>query len=190
MQAPPARDLSPRPRRRNPPPDPGFKPDTEKGARMKIEDFAGTTPPFRPEDFFTKKLQGWGVVEAPTGSLKKRFTVEAQGRLAGDIIRFRETWTYDDGHVDTLNWDIRAMGDGRYVGDEDRLEEEAEGQACGCAFRWSYVRDTPQPDGKTAKLTFHDVFYQIDEKVVIARGVAGRLGLPLATVHVTYRAVG
>jgi hypothetical protein len=37
-------------------------------------------------------------------------------------------------------------------------------------------------------LNFDDWFFQIDEHVVIAKGVAGRLGLPFASAHVTYRA--
>lgn len=156
---------------------------------MKIEDFQSTIPAFRPEAFFTRRLEGWGVMEGPTGSLQKRFTVKAEGRLEGEVIHFRETWTFDDGHVDTLNWTIRPQGDGRYTGVEDRSEGEAEGELAGCAFHWTYSRDTPQPDGKSLKLNFDDWFYQIDDDVVIAKGVGGRLGLPFATAHVTYRAL-
>lgn len=155
---------------------------------MKIEDFEGTGPAFRPEVFFAQRLDGWGVLEGPTGSLQKRFTVTARGDVDGDVIRFQETWAFDDGHVDTLNWRIRALGGRAYSGVEDRIEGEAEGEVAGCAFHWSYTRDTPQPDGKSVKLNFDDWFFQIDERVVIARGVGGRLGLPFASAHVTYRA--
>jgi len=157
---------------------------------MKIEDFEGTGPAFRPEDFFGGRLEGWGVMEGPTGSLQKRFTVRAEGRsfaAEGGLIRFRETWTFDDGHADTLNWEIRPQGDRHYTGVEDRSDGQAEGEQAGCAFHWKYARDTPQPDGKTIKLNFDDWFFQIDDAVVVAKGVAGRLGLPFATAHVTYR---
>lgn len=154
---------------------------------MKIEDFEGASPAFRPEVFFAQRLEGWGVLEGPTGSLQKRFTVSARGDVDGDMIRFQETWSFDDGHVDTLNWQIRALGGGAYAGVEDRVEGEAEGEAAGCAFHWSYTRDVPQPDGKSVKLNFDDWFFQIDGEVVIAKGVGGRLGLPFASAHVTYR---
>ena len=154
---------------------------------MKIEDFEGTSPAFRPEVFFTRALEGWGVLEGPTGALQKRFTVRAEGHIDGDVIRFRETWIFDDGHTDTLNWEIRAYGNGRYVGREDRSDGEAEGELAGSAFHWTYTRDTPQPDGKSVKLNFDDWFFQIDDDVVIAKGVGGRLGLPFASAHVTYR---
>jgi hypothetical protein len=154
---------------------------------MKIEDFAGTGPAFRPDVFFTSRLDGWGVMEGPTGPLQKRFTVQGEGAADGDVIHFRETWTFDDGHVDTLNWIIRATSPGRYAGKEDRSEGEADGELAGCAFHWRYSRDTPQPDGTSVTLNFDDWFFQIDERVIIAKGVAGRFGLPFATAHVTYR---
>jgi hypothetical protein len=157
---------------------------------LKIDDFANTVPAFRPEVFFAQRLEGWGVLEGPTGALQKRFTVTAQGSRDGEVIHFRETWTFDDGHVDTLNWRIRVEGDGRYTGAEDRVEGEAQGEVAGSAFHWTYTRETPQPDGKSIKLNFDDWFFQIDEVVVIAKGVGGRLGLPFASAHVTYRALG
>jgi hypothetical protein len=154
---------------------------------MKIEDFEGKGPEFRPEEFFDGRLEGWGVLEKPTGGVQKRFTVAAEGRSFAEGVRYSETWTFDDGHVDTLNWEIRKAGDGRYSGVEDRSEGEAEGEQAGCAFHWTYSRDTPQPDGKSMKLNFDDWFFRIDEDAVVAKGTAGRLGLPFATAHVTYR---
>ena len=156
---------------------------------MKIEDFAETGPAFRPDWFFVGKAEGWGVLEGPTGSLLKRFAVKAEGELlAGEgHFRYSETWIFDDGRVDILNWEIRASADGRLSGVEDRSDGEATGEVAGCAFHWRYTRDTPQSDGKTLKLNFDDWFFRIDETGVMVRGTAGRLGLPFATAHVSYR---
>ncbi len=154
---------------------------------MKISDFNATTPEYRPEDFLAARLEGWGVLERITGGLQMRFTVQAEGRFDGAELAFRETWTFDDGHVDTLNWRIRPVGDGRYVGAEYRLDGQAEGDQAGCAFHWRYSRDVPQKDGSSMKLNFNDWFYRIDDRVVMAKGTAGRLGVPFATAHVVYR---
>lgn len=158
---------------------------------MKIEDFAGKDPEFTPETFFNGSLAGWGVMESPLGSLQKRYTVAAHGRWDAEerVVYFTETWTFDDGHVDTLKWQIRSLGAGRYSGTEPRLDGEAEGERAGFAFNWRYTRETPQPDGKTMKLNFDDWFWQIDQTTVIVKGTAGRLGLPFATAHVTYHKV-
>ncbi|WP_338025256.1 DUF3833 family protein [Bradyrhizobium yuanmingense] len=90
-------------------------------------------------------------------------------------------------HSDTLRWTIHKLGEGPYTGHENRLEGEATGEQAGCAFHWTYTRDTPQGDGKSFKLNFDDWFYAIDDRACIVRGSAGRAGIPFATAHVTYR---
>jgi hypothetical protein len=157
---------------------------------MKISDFAGRGPGFDPAAAFVGPTEGWGVMETPLGHFQKRFTVSADGAAdAEGRIRWRETWSFDDGHVDSLNWEIWPQGEGRFAGREDRIEGEAEGEAAGFAFYWRYTRDTPQPDGKSIKLNFDDWFFQIDPDVFVARGSAGRVGLPFAVAHVTYRKI-
>ncbi len=154
---------------------------------MKISDFEGTTPVFRPEEFLAGRLEGWGILEKITGGLQQRFSVNAEGVKEGPSLAFTETWSFDDGHEDRLQWVITPLGDGRYRGTEPRLEGEAEGDQAGCALHWRYARDTPQADGSSTQLNFNDWFYRIDDRVTVVKGTAGRLGLPFGTAHVTYR---
>jgi hypothetical protein len=156
---------------------------------MSIDDFKNTTPEFLPEEFFNGRLEGWGVLESLIGGLQKRATISAEGKwdAAAQAVRFTETYRFDDGHVDTLQWTIRKLGPGQYSGAEPRLDGEAAGEQAGCAFHWQYTRETPQKDGSTTKLNFDDWFYRIDDNACMVRGSAGRAGLPFATAHVTYR---
>ncbi|RAI43720.1 DUF3833 family protein [Rhodoplanes roseus] len=156
---------------------------------MKIDDFAGRGPELKPEEFLTGRLEGWAVLESPLGGLSQRASVTAEGCFddATATLHFHETWTFDDGHTDTLRWRIRRTGPGHYTGSEDRLEGEAEGEQAGFAFHWRYTRDVPQKDGGSTKLNFDDWFWRIDDEAVIVKGTAGRLGLPFASAHVTYR---
>jgi len=156
---------------------------------MAIDDFKGTTPVFLPEEFFRGRLEGWGGLEGLAGGLQKRSTITAEGKWDGQeqAVFFTETYHFDDGHQDTLQWTIRKLGPGKYSGTEPRLDGEASGDQMGCAFNWRYTRETPQADGKSSKMNFDDWFYRIDERVCIVRGSAGRAGLPFATAHVTYR---
>lgn len=154
---------------------------------MDISDFADKGPELLPELFLCGRLEGWGVLESPFGALKSRFVVKATGIQAPDGVDFTETWTFDDGLVDTLRWRIRRAGLGAYSGTEPRLQGEAKGEQAGCAFHWTYTRDTPQQDGGSTALNFDDWFYLIDENTCIVRGSAGRLGLPFAIIHATYR---
>lgn len=150
---------------------------------------AGASPRFIPEHFFSGSLEGWGVLESPIGGLQARFTVQAFGKVAlgGQSIRFTETWTMDNGIVETLAWSIASAGDGSYVGSEAHLIGKATGQLDGDAFHWTYSRMTPQASGERVSLNFDDWFYMIDENVCIVRGTAGRIGLPFSIAHVTYR---
>ena len=156
---------------------------------MKINDYAGTGPVFRPEEFFDGRLEGWAVVEGPLGGLQRRASIQAQGTFdaATRVISFTEVWTFDDGQVDTLRWRIKTLGEGRYGGEEPTLDGEAQGEQAGCAFHWTYTRHVPDPSGGTSKLNFDDWFFRIDDAGVMVKGSAGRLGLPFATAHVAYR---
>jgi hypothetical protein len=158
---------------------------------MGIEDFKGAKPEFLPEEFFVGKLEGWAVFESMVGGLQKRATISALGEwdIASQAVVFTETYKFDDGHTDTLNWTIRKVADGKYTGRESLLDGQADGEQAGCAFHWKYTRDVPQADGTKTKLNFDDWFYCIDERACIVRGSAGRAGLPFATGHVTYRKV-
>lgn len=158
---------------------------------MKIEDFEGTGPEMRPEEFLRGRLQGWAILEGPLGGLQRRASISAQGSHdpAAGTVSFHETWTFDDGQVDTLRWRIEVLGEGRYAGQEQSLHGKARGERAGCAFHWVYTREVPSPEGGTHRLDFDDWFFRIDDTGVIVKGTAGRLGLPFATAHVTYRKV-
>ena len=146
------------------------------GLSMAIDAFAGARPLFLPQQFFVGQLEGWAVLESLVGGLLKRATITGHGVLDADTdtVVFIETYSFDDGHSDTLHWTIRRGQEGKYTGLENRLEGEAIGEQAGCAFHWKYTRDTPQAGGKSFKLNFDDWFYAIDDGACIVRGSAGR----------------
>lgn len=156
---------------------------------MDVADFADTRPELAPEQFLSGDLEGWGVLESPFGALKSRFTVKANGEPVSGGVDFTETWTFDDGLVETLRWQIRTDGSKAYSGTEAKVEGEVKGERAGCAFHWKYTRETPQQGRDPVTLNFDDWFYLIDERTCIVRGSAGRLGVPFAVLHVTYRRV-
>jgi Protein of unknown function (DUF3833) len=158
---------------------------------MAIEDFKDTVPAFLPEVFFVGRLEGWAVFENLVGGLQRRASIIATGTLdkRTGAVSMVETYEFDDGHSDTLNWIIRKLGAGKYSGFENRLDGEAEGDQAGCAFHWRYTRDTPHADGSSTKLNFDDWFYAIDGRACMVRGSAGRAGVPFGTAHVAYRKI-
>jgi hypothetical protein len=116
---------------------------------VKIEDFVDQKPGFILEEFFSGSLRGWGVTLGRLGGLQNRFTIQAEGRwdARAHTLALKETYTFDDGHIDTLTWTIIKRGDGVYEGRETLIEGLAHGEQAGNAFHWRYHRNVPSTDG-------------------------------------------
>lgn len=68
-------------------------------------------PEFLPEEFFNGKLEGWGVMESTISGLQKRATISAEGSWdpTSQTVTFTETYSFHDGHTDTLHWVIKKL---------------------------------------------------------------------------------
>ena len=156
---------------------------------MDIAEFADTRPVFRPEEYFLGRTEGWGVMQDRFGILRRQFRIEANGEwnATDQALSLREIYRFNDGQVDQLEWTLRPVGSDRYTATEPRVEGVAEGVRAGNAFRWTYVRRVPQPDGGEQALTFEDWFWLQDADVLIARASVRRFGIELATLSVFYR---
>ena len=156
---------------------------------MGLSDFAGREPPMLPERFFAGELQGWGMEVGPLGGIGRRVQVTTSGRFdeAAATLSLQETWRFDDGHVDRLQWRIRKLADGSYEVHEPTLTEPGEGEAAGAAYRMTYRRDVPQADGSSTTLSFDDWFVQIDPETVMVRAAITKVAVPVGSLTVLYR---
>ena len=156
---------------------------------MNLSDFADQRPEMLPEKFFVGELRGWGVENSPFGGIGRRIEVEATGHfdVATQTLRLDETYRFDDGHVDHLEWRIHKLDKGRYQASETALLEPGEGEAAGSAFRLTYRRAVPQSDGSSTQLSFDDWFIQIDDDTVVVQASIRKLMIPVGSMTVTYR---
>lgn len=156
---------------------------------MKIADFAGKPPVLALERFFEGRTQGWGVMQSRFGTFQQQFRIEATGRwdAGAQTLRLTETYTFDDGHLDKLEWTIRKRDGGRYEGAEPRIDGTAQGEQAGNAFHWTYTRRVPAKDGSESSNGFDDWFWLQDEQTLIARASVTKLGVEVATLSVFYR---
>jgi hypothetical protein len=97
-----------------------------------------------------------------------------------------ETYRFDDGQVDRLEWRIRRLGNSRYEGSEPRLLDTAAGEQAGNAFHWQYRRNVPSRDGDY-NMTFDDWFWLQPNDVLIARASLTKLGFEVGTMSVFYQ---
>ena len=121
---------------------------------------------------------------------KKRATISADGPWdpASQTVTFTETYSFDDGHTDTLHWVIKKrLARGSMLAlrlgltaklRASRPDALITGGILGIrASRWG---------SSSLNFNFDDWFYRIDQNACILRGTAGRAGLPYATAHFTY----
>lgn len=157
-----------------------------------LSDFAERRPVLEPERFFAGELQGWGLETGPLGGVGRRLQVTATGRFdaATKTLNLVETYRFDDGHVDRLDWRIRKLEDGRYEAREARLVEPGAGEASGSAFHLTYRRAVPQADGSTVTLGFDDWFILIDDETLMVRASIDKLMVPFGSLTVVYRRLG
>jgi hypothetical protein len=156
---------------------------------MKIADFTGKQPTLILERFFQGRAQGWGVMQSRFGAFQQQFRIEATGRWdeASRTLKLTEIYTFDDGHIDTLEWHITKQDSGRYEGKEPRIDGTAQGEQAGNAFHWTYTRRVPAKDGSESSNGFDDWFWLQDENTLIARASVTKLGVEVATLSVFYR---
>ncbi len=156
---------------------------------MKISDFQRRMPLLRLEEFFSGRLQGWGVTLSRFESFQNQFKIDAEGEWdsAANSLALRETYTFDDGHIDTLTWTILKRDDGSYEGRETRIEGVADGAHSGNAFHWKYSRDVPAKDGSSSKVGFDDWFWLQDADTLIAHASLTKLGVEVSTLNAFYR---
>jgi hypothetical protein len=156
---------------------------------MSLDDFADREPPMLPERFFAGNLRGWGLETGPLGGIGRRIEVVAEGRYdpGSATLHLVETYRFDDGQSDRLEWQIRRLDGGGYEAREARATTPGEGRAAGAAFRLTYQRDVPRRDGGSTVLDFDDLFVQIDPDTVMVRAAITRLAVPVGGMTVIYR---
>jgi len=156
---------------------------------MKIEDFAGKKPVLTLERFFAGQTRGWGVMQNRFGTFQRQFSIEATGAwdATSQSLKLTETYTFDDGQIDRLDWTIVRRGEGRYEGRETRIDGTATGRQAGNAYHWTYTRRVPAKDGSESSLGFDDWFWLIDEDTLAARASVTKFGIEIATLSVFYR---
>ena len=159
---------------------------------MQIDDFTGSNrPDLVLEEFFAGPVEGWGVMQSRFGTLQRQFTIEARGSWdeRERTLQLVETYRFDDGQEDRLEWRLTRVDERRYVGTEPHVVGEAEGEQAGNAFHWTYTRDVPGEDGST-RLGFDDWFWLQPGGVLISRASVTKLGIEVATLSVFYRRPG
>lgn len=153
---------------------------------MKIDDFAGTSPEFRPEQYFIGQTKAWGFFQDRFGKVRREFVVEIEGSMEGETLILDERFVYADGELDRRVWRIRQVGGSRYEGEADDIVGVAAGERRGKAMRWAYDFDLEVGES-TWRVGFEDWMLQQDETVMINRATITKWGFTLGEVYIFFQ---
>ncbi|WP_366657757.1 DUF3833 domain-containing protein [Fodinicurvata sp. EGI_FJ10296] len=154
---------------------------------MKPEDFAGTEPRFRLEEFFEGQTRAWGIFEDRFSNLRRQFTVDIDGEWDGQTLTLVEDFVYADGETEQRIWTIRPDGENGYVGEAGNVVGTASGAAYGNALNWQYYFDLDIGD-RTINVHFDDwMFLQPDGESMINRAHVTKWGIEIGSAFIFFR---
>ena len=111
-----------------------------------------TDPEFALFEFFEGEVLAWGLLQDRSGQQTRRFEVQIQGEIQGQLLTLTEDFVFDDGEKQQRIWKITARADGTYIGEADDVIGEANGVVAGNALHWQYVLRVPVDDTLTTSV--------------------------------------
>ena len=153
---------------------------------VEVGHYANEEPKLDLRQYFSGRVDAWGMFQKRSGEVIKRFHVAIDGRLEGDKLILDEHFTYSDGTTQNRIWTLRPDGPGRWRGTAGDVVGEASGEVAGNALRWRYVLSLPV-DGKVYEVNFDDWMYLIDDKTLANRSFMSKWGFELGQVTLFMR---
>ena len=155
---------------------------------MDIEDFEGTTPELKLEEYFLGKTKAWGIFEDRFGNLRREFTVDIEGTWDGTTLTLIEDFLYSDGETDQRIWRITKTAENTYVGEADDIIGKAQGRSVGKALNWNYDFMLKMKDSEL-KVRFDDWFYLQSKDVLINKADVTKFGIQLGRATIFFQRV-
>lgn len=154
-------------------------------AGPRIDDYAAEKPVLDLKQYFNGTLDAYGIFTDRSGKVVKRFTVVMKGSWNGDEGVLDEDFFYSDGTRQKRVWRLKRLPDGRYTGTADDVVGQAQGQARGNAFNWTYTLALPV-DGRVWHVDFDDWMYLMDDRVMLNTAVMSKWGVKLGEVTLSF----
>ena len=182
-------------------------------ASQDIAAYANEKPVLDLAQYFNGTLDAYGVFTDRSGAVVKRFTVVMVCTWTGNQGVLDEDFTYSDGTKQRRIWKLTKLADGRYTGRADDVVGEAQGQARGNSFYWTYTLNLPvggkpsdagPPQGASApsggsdpraagnvgatiiEVQFDDWMYLMTDKVMLNKATMSKFGVKLGEVTLSF----
>ena len=140
-----------------------------------IQQYEGSAPELKLEDFFNGKLRAYGILQNRSGLVTRKFTADIDASWEGSTGTLDETFYFDDGEESKRLWKLHALGDGKYSGSAGDVVGKAKGEVKGAAFNWHYTLSIPYKN-KTIDVRLNDWLYLVTDDKLINRTKLTKFG--------------
>jgi len=155
---------------------------------MNINRYKNVKPKLILEEYFSGKIEAWGLFEDVFGIIRKKFTCSITSNWGGETktLIINEDFIYDDGTKENRIWKLIKINNHTYEGTTDNIVGIAKGYTCGNTFHWKYKFQLLLYGRKTI-VNFNDFMYLQDRKVIINKAVMSKFGIKLGTVYLFFK---
>ena len=144
-----------------------------------------TPPAMRLEDYFLGETSAIGIFQDRFGKLRRQFSAVMTGCVEGDILHLHEELAYDDGEVETRNWQVTKRGESGYEGTCENVVGTARGRVIDNVFNWQYDFQL-KIGGRKITVRFDDTMYLQAGGLVINRVRMSKFGVTLGTATIVF----
>ncbi len=152
---------------------------------MKPEDFKDKKPRLVIEEYLSGNIKAWGVLQNRSGKVTRQFSADLVGKWDGKQLILDEKFNWDDGEIQTRQWQITKIDENNYVGTAGDVVGKAKGYSYGPAFKFEYVLMVPVK-GREMKITFDDWIFKQDDRVAINKATMTKFGFKVAELTVVF----
>ena len=154
------------------------------------DDYAGSGPNFDLTRHLNGQLVSEGTIFGPLSRVNSRFVAQMDGEWQDGTGILKETFVYSGtGHVQTREWTLTLLGDGKFTGTAPDIVGTAQGKVSGATARLSYRIRLPESAGGHI-LSVTDWMYLMDNGNIINRSEMRKFGLKVAELVATIRPKG
>ncbi len=154
-------------------------------SNMKPTDFKDQKPRLIIEEYFNGNVKAWGVLQNRFGKVTRQFSANLNGKWDETKLILDEKFNWNDGEVQTRQWQITKIDENNYEGIAGDVVDKAKGYSYGSTFKFEYVLLVPVK-GKEMKITFDDWIFMQDEKVAINKATMTKFGIKVAELTVVF----
>ena len=80
-----------------------------KNSAMKPEDFKNKEPRLIIENYLSGNVKAWGVLQNRSGKVTRQFSADLDGKWDGKKLILDEKFNWDDGEIQTRQWQITKI---------------------------------------------------------------------------------